>query len=80
MQIMPKTANYVTGKQISKSDLLHNIDLNVHISMRLLRNLHKRYGDWGVACGYYNTGYPKINDYARFCVSNKEYTKHWIKL
>ena len=80
MQIMPKTANYVTGKRISKSDLLHNIDLNVHISMRLLRNLHKRYGDWGVACGYYNTGYPKINDYARFCVSNKEYTKHWIKL
>jgi hypothetical protein len=48
--------------------------------MRLLRNLHKRYGDWEVACGYYNTGYPKINDYARFCVSNKEYTKHWIKL
>ena len=80
MQIMPKTANYVTGKRISKSDLLHNIDLNVHISMRLLRNLHKRYGDWGVACGYYNTGYPQINDYARFCVSNKEYTKHWIKL
>ena len=31
----------------------------------------------GGTCGYYNTGYPKINNYALFCVSNKNYTKNW---
>ena len=37
--------------------------------------LSKQYKDWAVICGYYNTGYPKINDYARFCVSHKDYQK-----
>jgi hypothetical protein len=52
--------------------------LNVKISMKLLHKLRKQYNDWGLICGYYNTGYPRVNDYARFCVSNKDYQKNWV--
>lgn len=78
MQIMPKTANWITGKNITQKELLHNIDLNVKISMELLHKLSKQYKDWAVICGYYNTGYPKVNDYARFCVGHKDYQKNWV--
>jgi len=64
MQIMPRTANYVMKKTISHSELKTNIPLNVEISMKLLSKLKKQYGDWKVVFGYYNTGYPSINDYA----------------
>jgi soluble lytic murein transglycosylase-like protein len=79
MQIMPKTANYITGKHITQKELLHNIDLNIQISMKLLNKLRKQYDDWGLICGYYNTGYPKLNDYAKFCVTNKDYKKNWVE-
>jgi len=79
MQVMPKTANYISGKNISQKDLLHNIDLNVQISMKLLHKLHKQYKDWVVICGYYNTGAPIINEYAKFCAFNKDYKKNWVK-
>ena len=79
MQIMPKTANYISGKNITQKELLHNIDLNVQISMKLLSKLRKQYNDWGVICGYYNTGHPQVNDYARFCVTNKDYKKNWVE-
>jgi soluble lytic murein transglycosylase-like protein len=78
MQIMPKTADWITGKNITQKELLHNIDLNVKISMKLLHKLRKQYNDWGLICGYYNTGYPRVNDYARFCVNNKDYQKNWV--
>ena len=78
MQIMPSTANYITGKTITQKELLHNIDLNVQISMKLLNKLHKLYDDWGIICGYYNTGYPQINEYARFCSTNKDYINNWV--
>jgi hypothetical protein len=79
MQIMPKTANYISGKNITQKELLHNIDLNVQISMKFLHKLRKQYNDWGLICGYYNTGYPKINEYAKFCVTNKDYKKNWVE-
>jgi len=79
MQIMPSTANYITGKTITQKELLHNIDLNVQISMKLLNKLHKQYDDWGIICGYYNTGSPLINEYARFCSTNKDYKKNWVE-
>jgi Transglycosylase SLT domain len=79
MQIMPKTANYITGRNITQKELLHNIDLNIQISMKLLHKLRNQYDDWSVICGYYNTGYPQVNGYARFCVSNKDYKKNWVE-
>ena len=78
MQIMPKTANWITGKNITQKELLHNIDLNVKISMELLHKLSKQYKYWAVICGYYNTGYPKCNDYALFFVIYKDYQKNWV--
>jgi len=78
MQILPTTANYISGKSITNKELLHNVELNVEISMKLLNKLHKSYNDWSLVCGYYNTGYPKVNEYAQYCVQNKDYTKKWV--
>lgn len=78
MQIMPATANYISGKNITKKELLHNIDLNVQISMKLLHRLHKLYGNWAIVCGAYNTGSPMVNSYAKFCSSNKNYKNNWV--
>ena len=50
MQIMPKTANYISGRNITQKELLHNIDLNVQLSMKLLHKLRKQYNDWGLIC------------------------------
>lgn len=77
MQVMVKTAEYVNKKNITKLNLKNNLELNISTSMKLLNKLYNQYEDWGITCGYYNTGYPKINDYALFCVSNKNYTKNW---
>ena len=65
MQIMPTTANFMWPKEkISKRQLMHDIDFNVETSMKLLRHLYDRYGDWKTVFGCYNTGRPCINDYA----------------
>lgn len=79
MQIMPKTANYIHSQKISKDNLKNNIDLNIKTSMKLLNHLHKRYPNWEIVCGCYNTGRPIVNSYARFCVSNTNYQKNWTK-
>jgi soluble lytic murein transglycosylase-like protein len=65
MQIMPLTAKHVLGYQVPKSRLSSDIDLNVHISMKLLRSLHDKYNNWGKVFGAYNTGKPVINSYAK---------------
>lgn len=79
MQIMPATANMIKQKKISVKKLKNNIELNIEISTKLLNKLYKKYGDWKIVCGCYNTGRPIVNDYARFCVENKDYRKNWIK-
>ncbi len=71
MQIMPNTAKHVLGYTVSKHELNHNIDLNIHISMKLLRELHNRYQNWHKVFGAYNTGKPIINSYSRRIVQNK---------
>lgn len=72
MQIMPMTAKHMLGEPISNSKLKTNIDVNVYISMKLLRHLHDRYNDWGLVFGAYNTGRPCINQYARN-ILNKQF-------
>jgi len=78
MQVMVKTAAFINDSSISKNDLKNDIELNILSSMKLLSYLHKRYGDWKIVCGYYNTGRPIINDYALFCVNNKNYQSNWV--
>ena len=77
MQIMPNTANDVYKTKISTNQLKMDVEFNIKTSMILLSQLYKRYGDWGLVCGYYNTGRPMINDYAKFCISNRDYYKNW---
>jgi len=64
MQIMPSTAKSIWGKPIPKDILASNIDLNVETSMRVLKRLHDRYGNWKLVFGCYNTGRPCVNGYA----------------
>jgi hypothetical protein len=78
MQVMVSTAKYVNKKTVSSHTLKNDLELNISTSMKLLNILHSQYDDWGIVCGYYNTGYPKINGYATFCISNKDYNKNWI--
>ena len=42
--------------------------------------LYKRLGNWEKVCGYYNTGKPIINDYARYAVNNKNYKSKWVEV
>ncbi len=66
MQVQYRTAKDVEqNKKFTKEELLNNIDLNVNISLKYLRQLYNRYKNWDIALGYYNTGYPKINEYAK---------------
>lgn len=78
MQVMPKTANGIHKKKVSVKRLKNDIEFNIITSLTLLKQLHKRYKDWAVVCGYYNTGYPKVNKYAMFCVNQKNYKKNWV--
>jgi len=72
MQIMPSTAKLIYGKAVSHKRLMSDIELNVKISMKLLRRLHDKYEDWGLVFGAYNTGRPCINQYAKN-ILNKQY-------
>ena len=54
---------------------LHNyktdLKYNIRTSMGYLRRLHNRYKSWPIVFGYYNTGYPRVNDYALRVVNHK---------
>lgn len=65
MQILLSTARYVNGDEVSAKKLRNDVEYNVKTSMKYLRMLHDKYGDWKKVFGYYNTGYPRVNDYAR---------------
>lgn len=78
MQIMPATANGINKKKIDTETLRTDLRLNVETSMKLLRRLYDKYGNWSIVCGYYNTGQPIVNDYASFCSNNTEYVNNWV--
>lgn len=78
MQIMPSTSLWINKKRYSKKHLMNNLELNVKTSMKLLNKLHKKYKNWSIVCGCYNTGKPIINEYARYCSSNKNYKNKWL--
>ena len=75
MQIMPSTGRLMwKGLRFSNEELMCNIEFNVHTSMKLLRKLHDKYGDWKIVFGAYNTGKPMINQYALDVFA---YTPNW---
>jgi len=82
MQITLSTANSkaFTDSSITQNDLLTNIELNIELSMKILKKAYNAHKSWKIACGKYNTGKSIINDYAIYCSSNKDYIKNWINL
>ncbi len=70
MQIMPSTATHIYGKRITQDQLLHDLELNVEISMKYMAYLYKLSKRWDTALGYYNTGTPVVNSYAMRIMKN----------
>ena len=65
MQVMPSTARLMwKGEEITRKGLKCDIRFNVETSMKLLRKLYDKYGNWKIVFGAYNTGKPMINQYA----------------
>ena len=77
MQIMYSTAKRFIeeGDVLTKKSLKSDIELNVKISMRILRYLKDTHGTWGKAFGAYNTGKPIVNSYSKK-ILKKSY--NWI--
>lgn len=71
MQLKRKTAEFIADTVITKHDLLNNTELNVKLSYKLLSHLHKKYGNWKLAVGVYNTGKPIINTYVNKVIKFK---------
>lgn len=80
MQIIPKFAPSFHKGKISAKELKNNLKLNVEVSCKMLKFLYKQYGRWDLVLGYYNTGYPNVNEYAVYASSNKDYKNRWIKI
>jgi len=65
MQIMlPTGRGHWKGETVTAKRLMNDIDFNVHTSMKVLRKLYDKYGDWKIVFGCYNTGRPIVNNYA----------------
>jgi soluble lytic murein transglycosylase-like protein len=64
MQVMPSTARGLNKDNCTTEKLKNDIEYNVYTSMKLLRKLYDKYGDWKTVFGCYNTGRPCINGYA----------------
>ena len=80
MQIITRWAHPYAGRYLSEKELKTNIDLNVKISMQMLRKWYSIHRDWTLACGAYNSGQPIRNEYAIYAAGNKSYKSKWVKI
>ena len=71
MQIMLPTARSNNHDNVSRERLRNDIEYNVMTSMKVLRKLYNKYGNWKVVFGCYNTGRPCINGYAERVYNHK---------
>lgn len=76
MQIIPRYAHKHAGRRITRKELKNNINLNIKVSMSMLKDWYKIHKDWGLAFGAYNTGKPCINRYAKEIL---KFNYNWIK-
>jgi soluble lytic murein transglycosylase-like protein len=79
MQIITRWAHSYAQRRVGERELRNNIDLNVKISMKMLRARYDMTHDWMLACGGYNTGSPVRNSYAVFAATNKNYKNNWLR-
>lgn len=80
MQVITRWAHPYAKRKISEKELKTNIDLNIRISMQMLKKWYSIHKDWTLACGAYNSGKPIKNDYAIYATTNKNYKNKWNKL
>jgi soluble lytic murein transglycosylase-like protein len=80
LQIIPKYAHKFAGRKVSSKELCNNIDLNVMVSMKMLKKWYSIYHEWELAAGAYNTGQPIRNQYAIYASSNKDYKNKWQQI
>jgi soluble lytic murein transglycosylase-like protein len=78
MQIMPRYASYFAGFPVSRKQVMHDLELNVWLSMKILAKHYGTYKNWSLACGAYNTGRPILNGYAKYCGSTKNFINQWV--
>ena len=71
MQILLSTARYINRDNVSRNTLRTDIEYNVRTGLKYLRRLHNIYHRWDLVFGYYNTGYPQVNGYARNVLNYK---------
>ena len=71
MQIMLPTARSNNNDNVSRERLRNDIEYNVRTSMKVLRKLYNKYGDWKTVFGCYNTGRPCVNGYAHKVYNHK---------
>jgi soluble lytic murein transglycosylase-like protein len=71
MQIMFATGKSNWDQPVTAKRLMNDIDLNVHISMKVLRKMFNKYKDWKIVFGCYNTGRPMVNGYAEDVYNHK---------
>jgi len=71
MQIMLETARRNNNDNVSREQLRNDIEYNVRTSMKVLRKLYNKYGDWKTVFGCYNTGRPCVNGYAHKVYNHK---------
>ena len=80
MQIITRWAQPYAKKRVTTKELRNNIDLNVMISMKMLRKWYSIHHDWTLACGAYNSGQPIRNAYAVYATTNKDYKEKWDRI
>lgn len=57
MQITLPTAKSISKvKSIKKEDVLYDVDLNIRLGLKYLRQMHNQFGDWHLAILAYNCG------------------------
>ena len=71
MQVMLATARFINKDGVSRDKLKTDIQYNVFTSMKLLRRLYNKYGNWRTVFGAYNTGRPCVNGYAHKVYNHK---------
>lgn len=80
MQIITRYAHKFVGRTVTPKELRTDLEMNVEVSMKMLKKLYGMYGRWDLVLGYYNTGYPQVNEYARYGSSTYNYKDKWFKL
>ena len=79
MQIITKYSYPYAGRIVSEDELMNSVELNVSVSMKMLKEWFRISKNWTIACGAYNSGQLIVNDYANYCSTTKDYKSKWLK-